>query len=294
MTTGAGNDLERATELARKMVCEWGMSAAMGPLTFGKKEEQIFLGREIAQHQDYSEDTAIRIDQEVKRIVTANYERAHRMLDRATGRRSSGSPTRCSRARCSTPSRCKRLAAGESLEAVRGRRARPPVAADDEARARQRERGADRRPRCRRSRSRCPRNDRPADPATALHRAASRAGVRLELGERTLVMAVINITPDSFAEASRLGRPRAGRSTWRRRPRHRGADILDLGAESTRPGFGRGARGRGAAAAAAGAARHRRGASGCRSRSTRARPRSRGPPSTRAPSNRERRQRPKV
>ena len=58
LTTGAGNDIERATELARRMVCEWGMSDAMGPLTFGKKEEQIFLGREIAQHQDYSEDTA--------------------------------------------------------------------------------------------------------------------------------------------------------------------------------------------------------------------------------------------
>ena len=76
ITTGAGNDIERATELARRMVCEWGMSDAMGPLTFGKKEEQIFLGREIAQHQDYSEDTAVRIDQEVRRIVTANYERA--------------------------------------------------------------------------------------------------------------------------------------------------------------------------------------------------------------------------
>ena len=61
ITTGAGNDLERATELARRMVCEWGMSDAMGPLTFGKKEEQIFLGREIAQHQDYSEDTALKI-----------------------------------------------------------------------------------------------------------------------------------------------------------------------------------------------------------------------------------------
>jgi cell division protease FtsH len=80
MTTGAGNDLERATELARRMVCEWGMSEAMGPLTFGKKEEQIFLGREIAQHQDYSEDTALRIDQEVKRFITDNYERARRVL----------------------------------------------------------------------------------------------------------------------------------------------------------------------------------------------------------------------
>jgi len=80
ITTGAGNDLDRATELARKMVCEWGMSEAMGPLTFGKKEEQIFLGREIAQHQDYSEDTAIRIDQEIKRLVTANYELATKIL----------------------------------------------------------------------------------------------------------------------------------------------------------------------------------------------------------------------
>jgi cell division protease FtsH len=80
MTTGAGNDLERATELARRMVCEWGMSEAMGPLTFGKKEEQIFLGREIAQHQDYSEDTALKIDHEVKRFVTDNYERAKGVL----------------------------------------------------------------------------------------------------------------------------------------------------------------------------------------------------------------------
>jgi succinate dehydrogenase/fumarate reductase flavoprotein subunit len=62
------------------MVCEWGMSEAMGPLTFGKKEEQIFLGREIAQHQDYSEDTALRIDQEVKKFVTDNYARAQNVL----------------------------------------------------------------------------------------------------------------------------------------------------------------------------------------------------------------------
>jgi len=80
LTTGAGNDLERATDLARRMVCEWGMSDAMGPLTFGKKEEQIFIGREIAQHQDYSEDTALKIDREVKKFVTDNYHRAHGLL----------------------------------------------------------------------------------------------------------------------------------------------------------------------------------------------------------------------
>jgi len=80
ITTGAGNDIERATEIARKMVCDWGMSA-LGPLAFGKKEEAIFLGREIAQHRDYSEDTAIHIDQEVRRIVTAGYENARNLLE---------------------------------------------------------------------------------------------------------------------------------------------------------------------------------------------------------------------
>ena len=80
ITTGASNDIERATELARAMVCEYGMSN-LGPLTFGKKEEQIFLGREISQHRDYSEDTAIKIDQEVKKIVGDQYERAKEIID---------------------------------------------------------------------------------------------------------------------------------------------------------------------------------------------------------------------
>ena len=79
VTTGAGNDFEQATEVARKMVCEWGMSE-LGPLTFGKKEEAIFLGREIAQHRDYSEDTAIKIDHEVKKIVVNAYNRARQTV----------------------------------------------------------------------------------------------------------------------------------------------------------------------------------------------------------------------
>ena len=79
ITTGAGNDIERATEMARNMVCEWGMSA-LGPLAFGKKEEAIFIGREIAQHRDYSEDTAVQIDKEVRRIVNDGYEKAHGIL----------------------------------------------------------------------------------------------------------------------------------------------------------------------------------------------------------------------
>jgi cell division protease FtsH len=80
ITTGAGNDLERATDLARKMVCEWGMSEKLGPLTFGRKEEEIFLGREIATKRDFSEQVALDIDNEIRRLVSENYERAKRLL----------------------------------------------------------------------------------------------------------------------------------------------------------------------------------------------------------------------
>lgn len=81
MTTGAGNDLERATELARKMVCEWGMSAGMGPLTFGKQDENIFLGKEFSRHQDYSEATAVRIDKEIGSFITVAYNGSKDILE---------------------------------------------------------------------------------------------------------------------------------------------------------------------------------------------------------------------
>jgi cell division protease FtsH len=83
-TTGAGNDIERSTEIARKMVCEWGMSEKLGPLSFGQKEEQIFLGREFAQHRDYSEDTARLIDDEIRSIVTQSYEKAKDIIQKNT------------------------------------------------------------------------------------------------------------------------------------------------------------------------------------------------------------------
>ena len=79
-TTGAGNDIEQATEMARKMVCEWGMSDKMGPLSFGKKDEQIFLGREMSTHKNYSEATAVEIDTEIKRIVDESYQKALTLL----------------------------------------------------------------------------------------------------------------------------------------------------------------------------------------------------------------------
>lgn len=80
VTTGAGNDIERATELARKMVCEWGMSEKLGPLTFGKKDEEIFLGRDFGSRRDFSDQVALEIDKEVKRLVVESYERTTRML----------------------------------------------------------------------------------------------------------------------------------------------------------------------------------------------------------------------
>lgn len=80
LTTGAGNDLERSTELARRMVCNWGMSDALGPVTFGKQEEQIFLGREFAQHKDFSEDTARVIDEEIRKIIEKAEDTATRIL----------------------------------------------------------------------------------------------------------------------------------------------------------------------------------------------------------------------
>ncbi|HEY1233075.1 MAG TPA: ATP-dependent zinc metalloprotease FtsH [Candidatus Binatia bacterium] len=80
MTTGAGNDIEKATDLARRMVCEWGMSEKLGPMTFGKKEEEIFLGRDFTQKVDYSENTAIEIDAEVRRIIQDSYHKAKELL----------------------------------------------------------------------------------------------------------------------------------------------------------------------------------------------------------------------
>jgi cell division protease FtsH len=79
-TTGAGNDIERATELARKMICEWGMSDRLGPLNYGKKEEHIFLGKEIAQHRDFSERTAQDIDEELQKTVNGCFDRAKQLV----------------------------------------------------------------------------------------------------------------------------------------------------------------------------------------------------------------------
>jgi cell division protease FtsH len=139
LTTGAGNDLERSTELARRMVCEWGMSDAMGPLTFGKKEEQIFLGREIAQHQDYSEDTALKIDQEVKRFVTDNYQRSHRILSENKDTLVKIAEALLAR-EVLDADQVRRLAAGLPLDEPQATAPRITVADEDEARPRQKER----------------------------------------------------------------------------------------------------------------------------------------------------------
>jgi cell division protease FtsH len=81
LTTGAGNDIERATEIARTMVCEWGMSEKLGPLAYGQRDEEIFLGRQITRHRNFSEDTAISIDEEIKKIITMGMKRAEKILN---------------------------------------------------------------------------------------------------------------------------------------------------------------------------------------------------------------------
>ncbi|HEV3140962.1 MAG TPA: hypothetical protein VGY57_10620, partial [Vicinamibacterales bacterium] len=139
LTTGAGNDLERATELSRRMVCEWGMSDAMGPLTFGKKEEQIFLGREIAQHQDYSEDTALKIDQEVKKFVTDNYQRAYALLSASKDTLVKIADALLAR-EVLDAEQVKRLAAGLALDEPAPVAAPPRVQDEDESRPRAKER----------------------------------------------------------------------------------------------------------------------------------------------------------
>jgi len=85
LTTGSGNDIERATKIARKMVCEWGMSDKLGPLNYGKNEEHIFLGREIARHRDFSEQTAQGIDEELKELVDRCYTRAKDIISKHIG-----------------------------------------------------------------------------------------------------------------------------------------------------------------------------------------------------------------
>ncbi|MBP1602875.1 MAG: ftsH [Acidobacteria bacterium] len=142
VTTGAGSDLERATELARRMVCEWGMSEEMGPLTFGKKEEQIFLGREIAQHQDYSEDTAIKIDREVKKIIDDNYRRATAVLTERKATLSEIAKQLLAH-EVLDGDQVRAIAAGQAIsEPAAVAAAAPPGTPDDEARRRQEDRTA--------------------------------------------------------------------------------------------------------------------------------------------------------
>jgi len=121
------------------MVCEWGMSDAMGPLTFGKKEEQIFLGREIAQHQDYSEDTALKIDHEVKRFVTDNYQRAFELLTANKAPLMAIADALLAR-EVLDAEQVRRLAAGLPLDEPQPVAARPALAPEEETRPRAKER----------------------------------------------------------------------------------------------------------------------------------------------------------
>ena len=283
ITTGAQNDIEQATEMARKMVCEWGMSDALGPLTYGKKEEAIFLGKEFNRHQDYSEATALKIDAEIKRIVTEQYERAadapHREPAHA-GARGGGAPRARGARRAAAQAAHRRGAArGEARPGARRRAARPrgpggggrppgghPPAARGGPEAHVLGAGAEAAIEKRGRR---------------LYRLPLR-GASAVLGERTLVMGVLNVTPDSFSDGGRLAGVEAAVARGLRLFEE-GADWVDVGGESTRPGAGAGPGGRGDPARRPRSSRACGGGAPGPSRWTPRRRRWPGPPSTRAP-----------
>jgi hypothetical protein len=227
ISTGAQNDIEQATEMARKMVCEWGMSETLGPLTYGKKEEQIFLGKEFNRHQDYSEATALKIDAEIKRIVSEQYDTrrektlseqrdalvriAEALLEaRGPGRRAAHADRRGKAHGHPIPTRDAAPSAAREGKVTRERAGGifPPMAPEADVR-----RGAWR-PRA----ARAPRrgaseggDDRAPAGRTAGTATAARRGYRLTLrgeeavlGERTWVMGVLNVTPDSFSDGGRF------------------------------------------------------------------------------------------
>ena len=231
ITTGAQNDIEQATEMARKMVCEWGMSEALGPLTYGKKEEQIFLGKEFNRHQDYSEATALKIDAEIKRIVSEQYDaggedprrearrpRPHRggaARARGPGRRAAHADHRGTahghpdpETRDAGPRRGARgeggrgegrrdiPAHGAEAHLVGARRA--PLEAAPLRAAELREGGATIEPRAQERRP-----QRASPPRRRLYPIRLR-GEDAVLGERTWVMGVLNVTPDSFSDGGRF------------------------------------------------------------------------------------------
>ena len=219
MTTGASNDFERATEIARRMVTQWGMSDALGPMVYGENEGEVFLGRSITTHKNVSETTLQKVDAEIRRIIDEQYKLA-RQLHRGEPRQGRGhgqgaarmgdarrrparrhhgrqaAARRPSRRRASsTPSAPDRRRAGR-------RRARPPALAEI---------------------GRLP-------PSVVL-----RCGGFLLPLDRPLIMGVVNVTPDSFSDGGKFLDPQAAIAHGRRLIEE-GADILDIGGESSRPG----------------------------------------------------------
>ncbi len=282
ITTGAGNDLERATEMARSMVCEWGMSDAMGPLTFGKKEEQIFLGREIAQRSDYSEDTAVRIDQEVKKIVTDNYQRALAVLEEYKERLQKLADALLSK-EVLDGDQVRRIVAGLPLDD------QTPPSTPEAPRAVRRPAAQGIAPRLRaepeqpaaEAEAKTPTLASPFPPRVHYVVPLPRGG-SLVLGHRTLLMGVLNVTPDSFADGGQFLDPgRAVDAALADAGRRRRPDRRRRRVHASRRGGGVG--GRGAPAHRARARTAGRAGRASRSRSTHTRRTSRARRSIAAP-----------
>ena len=247
ITTGASNDIEKATEIARSMVCEYGMSD-LGPLAYGKKEEQIFLGREISQHRDYSEDTAIKIDQEVQKIITEQYHRAEAII-----KENRDAMIRLAEALLEFETldtvQIRRVVAGLPLDsdnsATVGRGRIGNGRGNVEESVQEADSSADHRKQSGDGLEEQPNRFRIWDEAgsSSLFFVMDRDKMPIEWKtsrrtltlNRPLVMGILNVTPDSFSDGGRFASVDAALRQAEEMVTE-GADIIDIGGESTRPG----------------------------------------------------------
>ena len=228
LTTGASDDIRRATNIARRMVCEWGMSERLGPLTFGSKEEFVFLGREISQSRDYSEKTAIMIDEEVRGLVEGAYNRARQLLSDNLDKLHVLSQALLER-EILDGDEVEKLLRGEQLEPLARDRGNgdadaTPAPAEAEGRT----------PRAGPRPSESPPARAQAWPETVIftHRSGS-----WDLSERARVVGILNVTPDSFSDGGRFVVTDQAVAHAEEMV-EAGADCIDVGGQSTRPGAG--------------------------------------------------------
>ena len=216
-TTGAANDFEKATEIARKMVCQWGMSD-LGPLTFGERDDLIFLGRDLAVNKNFSERTSERIDDEVKKIVLRNYSRTQELIEKNKDKLIKIAEALLDKEVLSSDEINQIVDGKMKPEAKKGPEKGPPPRRS--------------RPAARPRRSRSPTLLK--DEGEEDLRPGSK-GRRYVLGRKTWIMGILNVTPDSFSDGGSFRGPEEAVARGAEMIGE-GADVIDVGGESTRPG----------------------------------------------------------